>query len=189
MFDCGAVPAEPDRERAVRPREGQLHRRDDDARRACSSRPTAARCSSTSSASCRSICSPSSCARSSSARSAASAATKPQQGRRPHHRGDQPQPRGRGRAPAGSARICSIASASCALHLPSLRERTDDIPLLVQHFLETRHVQPQRRTASRGSAASSRDAMTALQNYPWPGNVRELVNVDRARGLVLRAAS
>ena len=66
-------PAEPDRERAVRPREGQLHRRDDDAHRACSSRPTAARCSSTRSASCRSICSPSSCARSSSARSAASA--------------------------------------------------------------------------------------------------------------------
>jgi DNA-binding NtrC family response regulator len=65
------------------------------------------------------------------------------------------------------------------LHLPALRDRTDDIPLLVQHFLES-------GSYNRGLAGSgggqrirglSRDAAVALQNYPWPGNVRELVNV------------
>ncbi|MBA3465604.1 MAG: sigma 54-interacting transcriptional regulator [Deltaproteobacteria bacterium] len=62
------------------------------------------------------------------------------------------------------------------LHLPSLRERADDIPLLLQHFLDhgsynkTPAGQPKVRTIAR-------DAMTTLQNYPWPGNVRELVNV------------
>jgi DNA-binding NtrC family response regulator len=62
------------------------------------------------------------------------------------------------------------------LHLPALRDRADDIPLLVQHFLDTGHY-------NRGGAgeqrvrAAARDAMAALQTYPWPGNVRELVNV------------
>ena len=62
------------------------------------------------------------------------------------------------------------------LHLPSLRERADDIALLVQHFLDSGSYNklpsgsPKVRTVAR-------DALTALQNYPWPGNVRELVNV------------
>ncbi len=62
------------------------------------------------------------------------------------------------------------------LHLPSLRDRADDIPLLVQHFLETGpyNQAPNGSPRVRGIA---RDAMTALQTYPWPGNVRELVNV------------
>ncbi len=109
--------AEPDRERAVRPREGQLHGRDDDTPRACSSRRTVARCSSTSSASCRSICSPSSCARSSSARSAAWARRR-RQGRRPDHRRDQPQPRGggaRGAVPAGSVLPAQRGAAAPAV--------------------------------------------------------------------------
>ena len=62
-----------DRERALRPREGRLHRRDRTRARAPSRRPTAARCSSTRSASCRSTCRPSCCARSSPGRSSASA--------------------------------------------------------------------------------------------------------------------
>jgi DNA-binding NtrC family response regulator len=61
------------------------------------------------------------------------------------------------------------------LHLPSLRERADDIPLLVTHFLETGNYN-KRGDAPRVRGVM-RDAMTALQNYPWPGNVRELVNV------------
>jgi DNA-binding NtrC family response regulator len=62
------------------------------------------------------------------------------------------------------------------LHLPSLRERADDIPMLVQHFLKTG---PYNRTGTDAVRVKqvARDAMTALQNYPWPGNVRELVNV------------
>ncbi len=61
------------------------------------------------------------------------------------------------------------------LHLPSLRERADDIPQLVTHFLETGvYNRANNAPKVRGIA---RDAMVALQAYPWPGNVRELVNV------------
>ncbi len=62
------------------------------------------------------------------------------------------------------------------LHLPSLHARADDIPLLVNHFLE--HGQYNRLANGQQRARNfSREAMVALQNYPWPGNVRELVNV------------
>jgi len=61
------------------------------------------------------------------------------------------------------------------LHLPSLRERTDDIPLLVQHFLDNGSYN--RKLGLPKVRGTSREAMTALQHYPWPGNVRELVNV------------
>jgi DNA-binding NtrC family response regulator len=62
------------------------------------------------------------------------------------------------------------------LHLPSLRDRTDDVPVLVQHFLENGAYNRTQigKPKIRGVA---RDAMAALQAYPWPGNVRELVNV------------
>ena len=59
------------------------------------------------------------------------------------------------------------------VHLPPLRNRTDDIPLLVSHFLkkfnEVRKLEAQR--------AISKEAMDVLTNYSWPGNVRELENV------------
>jgi DNA-binding NtrC family response regulator len=61
------------------------------------------------------------------------------------------------------------------LHLPALRDRSDDIPVLVQHFLDT-GVYNRAGEAVRVRGVS-RDAMHALQTYPWPGNVRELVNV------------
>ena len=59
------------------------------------------------------------------------------------------------------------------LHLPALRERIEDIPLLVDHFLK-------RNVADyKGNLGSILDeqAMRALQGYEWPGNVRELENV------------
>ncbi len=59
------------------------------------------------------------------------------------------------------------------IDLPPLRERVDDIPLLVDHFL--RRLDP--GYAGRLSAAIDADALAALQRYPWPGNVRELENV------------
>jgi DNA-binding NtrC family response regulator len=62
------------------------------------------------------------------------------------------------------------------LHLPPLRERREDIPLLVQYFLETCAHQFNKK-AKRFSPA----AMHALEEYGWPGNVRELLNaVQRA---------
>ncbi len=62
------------------------------------------------------------------------------------------------------------------LHLPSLKDRADDVPLLVQHFLDN-GVYNRNPNGSPRVRAVSREAMVALQNYPWPGNVRELVNV------------
>jgi two-component system, NtrC family, response regulator AtoC len=56
------------------------------------------------------------------------------------------------------------------LHLPPLRERREDIPLLVTHFA--------RRYAAR-PVKFSRDALELLTEHPWPGNVRELENVIR----------
>ena len=62
------------------------------------------------------------------------------------------------------------------LHLPSLAARLDDIPVLVQHFLD--HGSYNRTPAGTPKVRGvARDAMAALSTYPWPGNVRELVNV------------
>jgi len=60
--------------------------------------------------------------------------------------------------------------------LPPLRERTDDIPVLVEHFLERFC-----REIKRESLSIERRAMELLQAYSWPGNVRELQNtIERA---------
>ena len=56
------------------------------------------------------------------------------------------------------------------LHLPALRERKDDIPLLVEHFL-TRHA------GSKPPKRLDEKALEVLMKYDWPGNVRELENV------------
>jgi DNA-binding NtrC family response regulator len=57
------------------------------------------------------------------------------------------------------------------LHLPPLRERRDDIPLLVAHFILKHSMKGQ------GPATIDEEAMRALSAYSWPGNVRELENV------------
>ncbi|MCX5747118.1 MAG: sigma 54-interacting transcriptional regulator [Proteobacteria bacterium] len=63
------------------------------------------------------------------------------------------------------------------LHLPSLKDRLDDVPLLVQHFLDHGFYNKAADGKTLRVRKVSREAATALQNYPWPGNVRELVNV------------
>jgi DNA-binding NtrC family response regulator len=62
------------------------------------------------------------------------------------------------------------------LRLPPLRERADDIALLVQHFLDSApyNHSGDGRPRVRGI---SREALAVLAAYRWPGNVRELVNV------------
>jgi formate hydrogenlyase transcriptional activator len=57
------------------------------------------------------------------------------------------------------------------LTLPPLRERPEDIPLLVRHFV----AQHARRLNKRTDTVPA-EAMAALTRYPWPGNVRELSN-------------
>jgi len=62
------------------------------------------------------------------------------------------------------------------LRIPALRERREDIPLLIDHFLEL-----YRQRFSRPALDLSKDAREYLQNYSWPGNVRELRNyLERA---------
>ncbi len=66
------------------------------------------------------------------------------------------------------------------LILPALRNRADDIPLLVDHFLATQPYNLGPDGTQRVRAASQ-NALECLQKYDWPGNVRELVNaIERA---------
>jgi DNA-binding NtrC family response regulator len=73
------------------------------------------------------------------------------------------------------------------IHLPPLRERREDIPLLAQHFLKA-HV----TRYSKPITGFDDGALEAMKNYSWPGNVRELDHsVERgvlmAQGKVVRA--
>ncbi|MFN3660096.1 MAG: sigma 54-interacting transcriptional regulator, partial [Brevinematales bacterium] len=62
------------------------------------------------------------------------------------------------------------------IQLPPLRERKDDIPLLVKHF-----IQKVSEREHRPAIDISEEALLALMNYSWPGNVRELENcMERA---------
>src|SRR5262249_47135932 len=64
-----------------------------------------------------------------------------------------------------------------SIKLPPLRERRDDIPLLVAHFLH-------KYTRSGQQCTMAADAMAKLKSYDWPGNIRELENtVERAVAL------
>jgi formate hydrogenlyase transcriptional activator len=58
------------------------------------------------------------------------------------------------------------------VRVPALRERPEDIPLLVRHF-----VQQFSRRISKTIDTISSETMTTLVKYPWPGNIRELQNV------------
>jgi len=63
------------------------------------------------------------------------------------------------------------------VQLPPLRERKEDIPLLVRHFLD----KLAESTPSSRTITASQDAMRRLMAYQWPGNVRQLENaIERA---------
>ncbi|HEY7801658.1 MAG TPA: sigma-54 dependent transcriptional regulator, partial [Dehalococcoidia bacterium] len=65
------------------------------------------------------------------------------------------------------------------VHLPPLRERREDIPLLAEHFLEK-----YREQMGKAIAGITQDACALLETYHWPGNIRELENVlERAVAL------
>ena len=62
-----------------------------------------------------------------------------------------------------------------SITLPALRDRRQDLPELIDHFLSTRQIGPVRSRVND-------EARTALTGYDWPGNVRELANVlERAQ--------
>jgi two-component system response regulator HydG len=63
-----------------------------------------------------------------------------------------------------------------SLHIPPLRERRDDIPLLAEHFLDRYS-----RETNKDIDTINKEAMGLLRQYDWPGNVRELENaIERA---------
>lgn len=66
-----------------------------------------------------------------------------------------------------------------SLHVPSLKERREDIPLLARHFLEVYGEKNNRRVSG-----ITPGCMDILLHYPWPGNVRELENAME-RGVIL----
>jgi DNA-binding NtrC family response regulator len=64
------------------------------------------------------------------------------------------------------------------LHIPPLRERMDDIPLLAEHFLKRLN---ENRRNGNDAVHITEEGLAALQHYDWPGNVRELENaLERA---------
>ena len=65
------------------------------------------------------------------------------------------------------------------IHLPPLRERKEDLPLLAAHFLE--RINPRVGVNLRGV---SREGMRLLFAYDWPGNVRQLANVLERAAIV-----
>jgi DNA-binding NtrC family response regulator/CHASE2 domain-containing sensor protein len=65
------------------------------------------------------------------------------------------------------------------IHLPPLRDRREDIPLLALHFI--------RKHGYHTVKGFSEEAMTALQNYSWPGNIRELENSVRRCAILVQS--
>jgi DNA-binding NtrC family response regulator len=57
------------------------------------------------------------------------------------------------------------------IHLPPLRERKDDIPLLAEHFLKNYSLMEDKKIEP-----FSLEIMQILMNYDWPGNIRQLEN-------------
>ena len=96
-------------------------------------------------------------------------------GRRAARRRHEPRPAGRGRG-AAVPRGPVLPPVGVPDHVPPLRERAGDIPLLARHFVE-RFCRDLKKRTLVALAAGAR----ALRTYRWPGNVRELQNcIERA---------
>ena len=174
-INCAAIPEDTSRERAVRPREGGVHGRHLDEARHVSKWPTAARSSSTRSATWGPRSRPSCCAFSRTGRSRGSGARDPE-GRRAHRRGDQSRSearRGRPQVPGGS------------LLPPRGRAGPDPAPSRAR-FRPSRAGGAFPRDVPAGAREgwardSPRRRWRRSAGHRWPGNVRELENaVERA---------
>jgi two-component system, NtrC family, response regulator HydG len=71
-----------------------------------------------------------------------------------------------------------------SVSIPPLRDRRDDIPLLVEHFLQV-----YREKNGKPIVGCSRRALELLASYPWPGNVRELENAVERAVVLARSAT
>jgi formate hydrogenlyase transcriptional activator len=70
------------------------------------------------------------------------------------------------------------------IEMPPLRKRKEDIPLLVEYFID-RYA----RKAGKNIRQVSRRSLELLQSYPWPGNIRELQNIIERSVIVCETAS
>jgi PAS domain S-box-containing protein len=70
------------------------------------------------------------------------------------------------------------------IEIPALRERKEDIPLLVEYFID-RYA----RKAGKHFRSVEKRTLQVLQSYPWPGNIRELQNVIERSVIVCETAS
>ncbi|MBN1541644.1 sigma-54-dependent Fis family transcriptional regulator [candidate division KSB1 bacterium] len=66
------------------------------------------------------------------------------------------------------------------VHLPSLRERREDIPLLLHYFVQKNNLRRQKKPIQ----SIDDDALSALLKYDWPGNIRELQNVVERAAII-----
>ncbi len=168
----GRDPARADRVRIVRTRKGRLHRRHSARRRPFRAGPKAARCFSMKSATCRRKRRPACCVccnRASFCRSADARRSRPTCA---SSRRTQPRP-----ARADPPRIVRedlfYRLNVVPIRLPPLRERTEDIPALVRHFVAAAE-----RDGLQGKTIEPA-ALDRLKSHAWPGNVRELENLVR----------
>ncbi|MCI5072438.1 sigma-54 dependent transcriptional regulator [bacterium] len=66
------------------------------------------------------------------------------------------------------------------IHLPALKERKEDIPLLIEHFIQKKN-----KKLSSNVESITEEALKKLLDYDWPGNIRELENtIERSMILV-----
>ena len=160
------------RERAVRPRRAAPSPARHRCGAACSSKPTAAPCSSTRSATCPPACSRSCCASSKTARCGPSAPMR----RARSTCASSPRPTriwSSAFATAASAPTCSIGSTSCSSRCRRCATASTTFRCCSTHFLaKARARNPASRVTTLGP-----DVVRLLSRCPWPGNVRELENV------------
>jgi DNA-binding NtrC family response regulator len=174
-INCASIPATLDGERAPRDTSGARSPAPTSAAPACSSSPTAARSSST-----RWERFPSSCRRSCSGcwrRDGSGGSAARARSRSTSACSAPPTATSRRRSAAGRFREDLFFRLNVfQIALPPLRERREDVPMLVQHFVE-KFNQDSGKHRDRGHP----QAMEVLRAYDWPGNIRELKNaVERA---------
>ena len=174
VMNCAALARDADRGRIVRPRGGRLHRRDQGARRAASRRPTAARCSSTSSATL------SQAAQERLLRAVEYGEVTRIGASRPIRvdvrivaatNEDLPTLVEREPLPRRPARPAVVRGRHPAA---AARTRSSDIPVLADHFAPPHGARARLAELAR---LQRRRAATSCSTYTWPGNVRELRNV------------
>ena len=80
--------------------------------------------------------------------------------------------------------ICFTACNVFPIEIPPLRERKEDIRLLVEYFID-RYA----RKAGKTITTVDKKTLRLLESYPWPGNIRELQNVIERSVIVCETAS